>query len=168
MINIFNLFLTLFFLCLLFACSNGNITPHHFSWLFVLIAFFSSIIASLVAYKLKIFNKDSHFSFLHFGFYRHFIKLFFSAFLQSILVVFRIAISSRKIEPKIYSLPIEELEIHTLNLLIFTINMTPGLLFIDLIDDKIVILGLNKSYIEKLDLKQIIRQIDRVDDNKLV
>ena len=96
MINIFNLFLTLFFFWALFAYSNDNL-----SWLYIVFGLVASIATSFTAWKIKIINKHSRFLFLHLGFYKHFLGLIFSSFFQSLLIIFRVAISSFKIDPKI-------------------------------------------------------------------
>ena len=163
MINIFNLFLTLFFFWLLFAYSNDSL-----SWFYVFFGLASATIISLIAWKIKIINKYSHFTFLHFGFYKHFVGLIFSSFVQSLLTIYRVAILSPKIDPKIHFLPVGKLNNSELILLISTINLMPGLLFIGLEDKKIIISALNEAYIKQLNLDKIIHSLDKINDNRLV
>lgn len=163
MINIFNLFLTLFFFWALFAYSNDNL-----SWLYIVFGLVASIATSFTAWKIKIINKHSRFLFLHLGFYKHFLGLIFSSFFQSLLIIFRVTISSFKIDPKIYSLPIKNLNNAQLVLLIPTINLMPGVLFVGFEDQKIIIFGLGDSYVKKLDLDKIINNLEKVNDSRLV
>ena len=163
MINIFNLFLTLFSFWLLFAYSGD-----HFSQLYVLFGLVSSIVVSLIAWKIKIINKYSHFTFLHFGFYKHFISLILSSFYQSLLIAYRVAIASPRIDPKIHFLPIGKLNNSELVLLISTLNLIPGVLFVSLEDKKIIISTVSEFYFEQLDLDKIISSLDKINDSRLV
>ncbi len=163
MINIFNLFLTLFSFWVLFAYSNDNL-----SWFYIFSGLISSIIVSIIAWRIKIITKYSHFLFLHIGFYRHFIGIILFSFIESLLIIFRAAINSSKINYKIYLLPIKKLNNSELVLLISTINLLPGTVFVGLIDKKIAIYSLNKKYISQLNLEKIYNSLERINDNRLV
>jgi len=167
MINIFNLFLTLFFFWLSFAYLGENL-----SWLCVFFGLLSSLIISFIAWKIKIINKYSHLIFLHFGFYKHFVGLIFSAFPQSLLTAYRAAIASQKINPKIHFFLVKSLNNNELVLLISTINMMPHLLFIGVKDKlkgkEVIILSLNDFSVSKLNLRQVISDLDKINDNRLV
>ena len=163
MINIFNLFLTLFSFWILFAFSNGNL-----SWFYVFLGLFASITISFISWKIKIITKHSQFLFLHIGFYRHFLGIIFSSFLPSLLTIFRVAIGSKRIDCKIYSLPIKKLNNVELSLLISTINLLPGTIFVGIEDKKIIICGLNDQYIAKLNLAKIYDDLTKINDNRLV
>jgi multisubunit Na+/H+ antiporter MnhE subunit len=163
MINIFNLFLTLLSFWLLFAYSNGNL-----SWFYVFFGIIASLIVSLISWKIKIITKHSNFLFLHIGFYKHFLGIIFSSFAASLLIIFKVAIGSSKIDYKIYSLPIKRLNNSELVLLIPTINLLPGVIFIRQEDQKIIIFALSKHYINKLDLAKICSELTHINDNRLV
>jgi len=163
MINIFNLFLTLFSFWLLLAYSNGNL-----SWFYILCGLIASSIVSFVAWRIKIITKYSHFLFLNIGFYRHFLAIIFLSFLASLLTIFRAVIGRNRIDCKIYSIPIKKLNNAELILLISTINLLPGTVFIGLEDQKIIICGLNEQYITKLNLEKICVNLAKINDNKLV
>jgi multisubunit Na+/H+ antiporter MnhE subunit len=164
MINIFNLFLTLFFFWILFGYSNDSISPFYISF-----GFLSSALVSFIAWKMKIITKYSHFLFLHIGFYKHFIGIVFFSFISSLLIIFRAAIASPKINPKIYFLPTQKnINKNELVLLASTINLLPGTVFIGLEDKKIIVCSLNESYIAKLNLEKICQNLDKINDNRLV
>jgi len=163
MINIFNLFLTLFFFWLLSAYRNENL-----SWFYVFFGMIASSIVSFIAWRIKIITKHSNFLFLHLGFYKHFIGTILSSFLASLLTIFRAAIGSPKIDCKIYFLPINRLSNAELALLIVTINFLPGVVFIGLEEQKIILCGLNEQYIAKLNLEKIYDNLAQINDNRLV
>ncbi len=163
MINIFNLFLTLFSFWVLFAYSNDNI-----SWFYIFFGLVSSLIVSLIAWKIKIITKYSHFLFLHIGFYKHFIGIIFSSFGQSLSIIFKAAITGREINSKIYTLPVKKLNNTELVLLMSTINLLPGTVFIGLEDKKIAIFALNEKYISNLNLEKIYDNLHKINDNRLV
>jgi len=163
MINIFNLFLTLFSFWVLFSYSNENL-----SWFYIFVGLVSSIIVSLIAWKMRIITKYSHLLFLHIGFYKHFVSIIVSSFLESILIIFRAATNSSKIDCKIYSLPVKKLNNSELVLLMSTINLLPGTVFVGMEDDKITICGLSKKYIGRLNLNKLYDSLDKINDNRLV
>ena len=150
MINIFTLFLTLFSFWVLFAYSNDSL-----SWFYVFFGLVSAIIVSLIAWKIKIITKYSHFLFLHIGFYKHFIGIVISSFFESLLIIYKAAFSNQKIDAKIYLLPVKKLNNTELVLLMSTINLLPGTVFVGFEDKKIAICGLNEKYISQLNLEKI-------------
>jgi multisubunit Na+/H+ antiporter MnhE subunit len=163
MINIFNLFLTLFSFWVLFAYSNDSL-----SWFYVFFGLAASIIVSFIAWKIKIITKYSHFLFLHIGFYKHFIGIIISSFIESLLIIFRAAKCSSEIDCAIYWLPIKKLNNSELVLLMSTINLLPGTIFVGLEDNKIAICGLNKKYMDRLNLEKIYDNLEKINDNRLV
>ncbi len=163
MINIFNLFLTLFFFWVLFAYSNDSL-----SWFYIFFGLASSIIVSFIAWKMKIITKYSHFLFLHIGFYRHFIGIIISSFVESLLIIFRAATSSSKIDCKTYSFPAKKLNNSELVLLMSTINLLPGTVFVGLEDQQITIFYLGIKYMERLNLDKIYDSLEKINDNRLV
>ena len=162
MINIFNLFLTLFFFWLLFAYASGSI-----SGMCIIFGLLSALLVSIVAWKLKIISKFSGFLFLHLGFYRHFIGVIFSSFVPSLIIAFEAATASKKINPHVYSLPIRKFNNKKSALLISTINLMAGIVFVGLEDGKINICSLGNSYLEHIDLDKIIDNLRKINDNTL-
>jgi multisubunit Na+/H+ antiporter MnhE subunit len=140
----------------------------HFSWIYIFAGMVSSFLASFIAFKTKIINKHSHFLFLHIGFYKHFLSLLFSSFLSSVLLILRSAISSRKINPEIHFLSVKKLTNSQLVLLIPTLNLMKGILFISFKDNKIELISFEEKYFKQIDLDKIIENLDKVNDNRLV
>ncbi|MFT6077505.1 MAG: multisubunit Na+/H+ antiporter MnhE subunit [Myxococcota bacterium] len=163
MINIFNLFLTLFFFWVLLAFAGDK-----FSWEYLFIGIGSSIIASLAAWKMKIINRHSHFLFLHIGFYRHFVWLIISSFIGSIAMILKIAFSKSKIDPKIHLLEVEKITNRQLVILIPTINLTKNLLFIGFNKNQLSVANFGSGDFGNLDLDRIIENLDKINDNNLV
>jgi multisubunit Na+/H+ antiporter MnhE subunit len=91
-----------------------------------------------------------------------------SSFAESLLIIFRAAISGREIDCKIYLLPVKKLNNSELVLLMSTINLLPGTVFVGLEDKKIAICGLNEKYVSKLNLEKIYDSLSKINDNRLV
>jgi multisubunit Na+/H+ antiporter MnhE subunit len=127
----------------------------------------SALIVSLIAWRIKIITKYSHFLFLHVGFYKHFIGIIAYYFLESLKIAFNAA-RNKQDNYKIYSLPIKKLNNTELVLLISTINLLPGTIFIGIEGEKINIFALDKKYIEKLNLDKICDSLEKINDNRLV
>jgi hypothetical protein len=123
--------------------------------------------ASFLAWKLKIIRKSSNLLFLHFGFYRHFFKIIFSAFFPSLKIAFRAAIASKEIDPKVFHLKVKKLNKKELLLLAPTLNLMAGLLFVRNEDEKISILSLYDECIFGLNLEEIIANLDQMHDVSL-
>jgi hypothetical protein len=117
---------------------------------------------------MKIINKHSHFLFLHIGFYRHFSWLIISSFIGSILMIFKAAFSKTKVSSKIHLLQVEKITNRQLVLLIPTINLTKGLLFIGFKNNQLSVAKFGSGDFGKLDLIKIIENLDRINDNHLV
>jgi multisubunit Na+/H+ antiporter MnhE subunit len=162
-INIFNLFLVLLSFWLLLAYSGGVL-----SWLYIAIGFVASLTVSFIAWKIKIINKYSSFLFLNIGFYKHFLKIIFSSFFVSIKIVIKIIFSSQDIKPDFYTAPIKKLNNNELVLLINTINLTAGLLFIGLNGKNITIYAVNEKLFKKLNISKICSNLHKINDSRLV
>ncbi|MCE3254782.1 MAG: hypothetical protein K0R25_276 [Rickettsiaceae bacterium] len=162
MINIFNLFLTLFFFWILFSYVNGSL-----SWFYVFFGAASSLIVSIISWKLKIITKRSNFLFLSFGFYHHFFAVIFHSFTKSLKIAFACAFGSKKINPQIHELPLKKPNSRKSILLISTINLMAGLVFVGFKDDKIIICSLHENFIKQLDLPKLLKELNKVNDNRL-
>ncbi|MFT6106632.1 MAG: multisubunit Na+/H+ antiporter MnhE subunit [Rickettsiales bacterium] len=163
MINIFNLFLTLFFFWILLTFSNEKL-----SWAFVFIGAGASLLISLLSWKLKLINKHSKFLFLHVGFYRHFSWLIISSFFGSVLMILKAAFFQSKTNPKIHLLKDEKINSNQLILLITTINLTKNLLFIGFNNNQLTVANFGDSDFGKPDLVKIIENLEKINDNHLV
>lgn len=163
MINIFNLFLVLFFFWLLLAYSGGVL-----SWSYVFFGLITAAIVSFVAWKIKIINKHSSFLFLNLGFYRHFFKIIASSFLASIAVAVDIASQGADIKPKFYSIPIKKLNNNEIVLLINTINLMAGLICVGFKDKNVIVYSVNDQCFKKLDVKKICDNLHKINDSRLV
>lgn len=163
MINIFNLFLVLFSFWLLLAYSGGVL-----SWIYIAIGFVSSLIISFIAWRIKIINKYSSFLFLNIGFYKHFLKIIFSSFFVSIKIVVKTIYGSQDIKPDFYTAPIKKLNNNELVLLINTINLTAGLLFIGLKGRNIIIYATNEKLFKEFNVNKICSNLHKINDSRLV
>lgn len=163
MINIFNLFLVLFSLWILFSYAN-----HTLSWFYIFFGLVSSAIVSFISWKIKIINKYSNFLFLNFGFYRHFFYLIFGSFVSSMVIIFKMVMDSDDINPEFYSVEIKRCTNSELILLITTINLMPGLVCLGFKNKEIIIYALSKRYFKGLNLNKVYKNLHHINDNRLV
>jgi len=163
MINIFNLFLVLFsfWFFLIFANSNINI--------FTISAgiFFCSAI-SYFSWKFKLIGRKTEFLFLSFGFYKFFFNLFFISLFNSFLILFEFLKFTPKINPVIYHIPFKNSKQINISILISAITLVPGVSFIDLKDENIIIYALNENLVKKTNLKNLISNLQKINDNNIV
>ncbi len=163
MINIFNLFLTLFFFWIIIAYSNSTL-----SWFYVFFGMFSALIISFCAWKMKIINKYNHFLFLNFGFYRHFLIIIGSAFLPSLVIIFESLTNKTRNSFGFYQLPVKKLNNLELLLMMSTINLMPGTIFLGINDNQLKIFAINQKYFAKINLAAIYESLEKINDNRLV
>ena len=165
MINIFNLFLFLFALWILFMFSSGNVS--------VLYVFFGILCCSSVAVassRLKLIEEKSELLYLSFGFYRHFFKIFTGNFFSAIKLVASLAFGSKQVHPVICKISLKAKYEFNPALLLATINMTSGLLCIGLKneDHEFLIHAIDEKYFDKFDLQKVCASLDEVNDDNLV
>jgi multisubunit Na+/H+ antiporter MnhE subunit len=168
MLNIFNLFLFLLALWIMFAISAGNV-----SWVYVFFGIGASLLVSIFSYKLQIIEKKSELLYLSLGFYRHFLKIFFNNFSESIKIVLKMALSKNDLNPLVYEVKIDEKISFNPALLMISLNMTAGLFCIGLKDNnpegqKILVHAISRANFKKFDFKKICKSLNNVNDDNLV
>lgn len=163
MTNIFNLFLFLLLLWIIFMFSSNK-----FSTGFILFGVLSSIIVAFSSYQLKLFDKKTEFLFLSIGFYKHFVGLYFKNFFRSFYVLFNMATFDKSIHPTIRYINIKENYKFNYALLIATINMNCGLFAINLAKNKIAVHCVNDSYFFAFDLLKYTINLNNVNDDNLI
>ncbi len=163
MLNIFNLFLFLFALWILFMISAGNI-----SWLYLSFGIIASGLLSLFSYKIRLIEEKSELLYLSFGFYRNFLKIYFENFFSAITLIIALALRREPFKPVIHVVNFDEK--YHLNLALFatTINMTTGLFCIAIRDDEIFIHAAEEDYFTRFDLQKLVKQLRHVNDDNLV
>ncbi|MDX2083201.1 MAG: Na+/H+ antiporter subunit E [Rickettsiales bacterium] len=163
MLNIFNLFLFLFALWIFLIFLTGNI-----SWLYLSCGILSSACSAILSYKLKLIEKKSELLYLSFGFYRHFTKIYLANFVSSLKLIKSLAFSLEPLKPKIEALNLSEYKNFNLSILIATINMKTGLLFVGHDGNKIFIHSIDFEYFAEFDLKKYTKDLTYVNDDNLV
>lgn len=163
MFNIFNLFLFLFALWILFMISAGNI-----SWLYVFFGVIASALVSFFSYKAKLINDDSELLYLSFGFYKHFIKTYFANFFSSINLIIDLTFNSKLVKPALYTVDFSYKEKFNPALLMTTFNMTTGLFCIGVKEDQLTIHAISEKYFKRFDLLKNLIAVSKANDDKLV
>ena len=163
MTNIFNLFLFLLLLWIIFMISSNK-----FSTGFVLFGALSSMIVAFSSYQLKLFDKKSELLYLSIGFYKHFLTLYFKNFWRSFYVLFNLATFGKTFHPTIRYINLKENYKFNHTLLIATINMNCGLFAINVANNKIAVHCVNDSYFFAFDLLKYTINLNNVNDDNLI
>lgn len=163
MLNIFNLFLFLFALWILFMVAAGKV-----SLLYVFFGLLSAVLVAVASFRLKLIEKKSELLYLSFGFYRHFFKIFVKNFFSSINLIIDLAISRKQLSPTLHKVRIDEKLKFNPALLMVSFNMSAGLFSIGAKDDEILIHALDEKYFSQFDLQKICASLNHVNDDNLV
>ena len=163
MLNIFNLFLFLFALWIMFMIAGGNV-----SWLYVFFGILASAAVSIVSSRLNLIEKKSELLHLSFGFYRHFSRIFAQNFLSAIELVIRLALSNKPLHPLVYKLKLDPKNNFNPALLMASFNMTTGLFCIGLKDGEMLIHAIGGIFFNKFDLQKTYLSLSNVNDDNLV
>jgi len=162
MLNIFNLFLFLFALWIVFIATSG-----HISLLYLASGIFAALLVAILSKRLKLIDKKSEMLYLSFGFYRHFLKLFLQNFFPALRLLFKMAFKEESISPVTRKIRNDEPNIN-LSALISTINIMSGLLVIDLKDGEILIHATTEDSLKNLDLRKTQKVLQNINDDNLV
>lgn len=160
--HIFNLFIFLFsiWIFLIFICSS-------FSFSYILLGIISSALISFICARLRLTQKNSEFLYLSFGFYRHFLSIFFKNFFSSIFLICRLAFTKQPIRPIATTIKLPYNKSH-LALLTASINMMTGISCVKIQNEKITIHAIDKKYLEKLDLQELCHNLQDINDDNLI
>lgn len=163
MLNIFNLFLFLFALWILFMIAAGNV-----SWLYILYGIIAASIVSIASARLKLIEDKSELLYLSVGFYRHFSKVFLGNFFSAIKLIIKLALTNKPLHPLVYNVSLNEKNKFNPALLIATFNMSTGLFCISAKDDELMVHAIDEDHFKKIDLQKICKNLSNVNDDNLV
>ena len=163
MLNIFNLFLFLLLLWLMFMLFAGNLSIAYLAYAIL----FSGLI-SWLSYKTKLITKESELLFLSLGFYRHFTKTYFKNILKSLILLLRLAFDKKTIRPLIYSIEADYKNKFNPTLLITTLSMSTGIFCVKIKDNIFYIHSIEEKYFNELNLFKIKKVLPNINDDNLV
>lgn len=163
MLNIFNLFLFLFALWILFMISADQL-----SWLYVFFGILASGLVSVASFRLKLIEEKSELLYLSFGFYRHFFKIFMKSFFSAIKLIIDLAISRKPLHPTLHNVKFSPKNKFNPALLMASYNMSTGLFSIGNKDDEILIHAIDEEYFKKFDLQKTCNSLNNVNDDNLI
>lgn len=161
MINIFNLFLVLLFCWLAFAFAGGVL-----SWFYLFLGIVVSAVISFISWKIKLISRSTNFLFLSLGFYKHFIRLFFTSFFKSIFVLVKSTFKPGY--PTIYYVTIKKQNSTELALFMSTISLIPGLFCLGIQDEELIIHALDEKYFKQTNINHIYNNLKHINDDQLV
>lgn len=145
------------------------IMGHNFSISFAIIGSIFSFLIAAISYRFNLINKKSELLFLSFGFYRHFFKLYFKNFYSSLILIIKVLLGKRNINPVVYKLLIDDSnKSFNPSSLISTINMSTGLLVIFNENNLLLVHALNEEYINNFSFSANMAKLNNLNDDKLV
>lgn len=163
MLNIFNLFLFLLMLWIMFMVAAGKV-----SWLYIFFGILASALVSASSFRLKLIERQSELLHLSFGFYRHFFKIFFKSFFGSLKLLINLALTKEPAHPLVYTVKIDPESNINPALLMASFNMTTGLFCIGAKDGEILVHAIDEEHFKKFDLQKICKSLSNVNDDNLV
>lgn len=164
MINIFNLFLFLLVVWLVFMVSHEKI-----SIIYLIFGIFSSIFVSLICYNLKLIEKKSEMLYLSFAFYRHFFATYLKNFMPSILLLLKLAFGTSKFNHKAYKILLNSIaKRHSSELLQATINLTSGIFTIKNGESYIEVYAIDERFYQNFNLKKTFKTLENINDDNIV
>ncbi len=162
MLNIFNLFL--FLLLLWLGLMFG---AEHFSFTYLIFGILAASLVALGSSRLKLIKKDSELLYLSFGFYRHFINLYFKNFLSSLALIIDLAFLTKSIRPLLYEIKNDFQKINP-SLMIISLNMSSGLLYVGTKKENFIVHAINEKYFTNFNALKISKNLLNVNDDNLV
>lgn len=163
MLNIFNLFLFLLTLWIMFMVAAGKV-----SWLYVFFGILASALVSISSFRLRLVEEKSELLHLSFGFYRHFFKIYFQGFVTAIKLVVNLALAKEPKHPLLYSVKVDPEHCFNPALLMASYNMTVGLFCLGIRDGEIFVHAIDEAHFKKFDLHKICKSLNNVNDDNLV
>jgi len=139
---------------------------HFFVTYFILGIIFAALVA-FASFKMNIIKKDSELLYLSFGFYRHFVSLYFKNFFSSLALIIDLAFSIKPIRPLLYQIK-NDFEQINLSLIITSLNMSSGLLYVGAKNGNIIVHVIDEKYFASFNLLKIRKKLLNVNDDNLV
>jgi multisubunit Na+/H+ antiporter MnhE subunit len=141
---------------------------NHFSWLYVAFGIVGSAVISLISFRLKLIEEKSELLYLSLGFYRHFLKIFFGNFFDSLKIILKIALQKQPFLPKTYVVKIDEKNHLNPAALLASFNMMAGIIPIGFKDNKILLHAIDEQHFQKINLPQLFKSLCNANDDNLV
>lgn len=143
--------------------ASGNI-----SWFYIFFGIIASSLISFASFRLKLLEEKSELLYLSFGFYRHFVKIFFKNFSAEIKLVTDLAFKKQPLHPLVYKIKFIPKSKVNVAVLIASFNMSAGLLLIGSKDDELMIHAINEDFLKRFDLQRTYAEISKINDDNLV
>ena len=163
MLNIFNLFLFLLALWILFMVAGGNI-----SWFYIFFGLGCAAFVSVLSFRFKLIEEKSELLYLSLGFYRHFVKIFFKGFFPSLKLIAKMALDKEPAKSLTYVVEIDAKNNFNSALLIGSLNMSPGLFCIGAKENQVLVHAINQEHFQKFNLQKNFKSLNNVNDDNLV
>lgn len=163
MLNIFNLFLFLLTLWIMFMILAGKV-----SWLYIFFGILASGLVSISSFRIHLIEKKSELLHFSFGFYRHFARIFFKNFFSSLKLIIDLALTREPTYPLVYKVNLDHESQINPALLMASFNMTTGLFCIGNKENEILIHAIDEDHFKKFDLQKIYKSLKNVNDDNLV
>lgn len=162
--NIFVMFLVMATLWMSAIVLLNIFTPYY-----IIFGIIASAICSLLAYRMRCFNKRSKMLFLHIGFYRHFILFFNEVIFGHFKLAFKfLSLRKLKIDPTLDFILIDKDDDEDISIYIDSINLISGVICIAVRKRHLLIHSLHPSFISRLDMHILSKRTNKVPDDSLI
>ena len=138
------------------------------SLFYVMTGLLAAAFVSFLSFRFKLIEEKSELLYLSFGFYRHFVRIFFGNFIASMKIITKIAFSKSSLEPVVYTVKLDAEHNFNPALLATHCNLTAGLFCIRIRKTDVMIHAINASYFKNLNLKKSLKSLDNVNDDNII
>ena len=144
------------------------LTNNNFSVVFAIYGFISCLLISFISFFVNIINSKTEMLFLSFGFYKHFLNLYFKNFFKSLLLIYQLSINRKSFNPSIHKVQIKDNYNFNESLLMATFNLSVGLLSIGTEDRHILVHAIHEDFFYDFDILKNIISLNNINDDNLI
>jgi multisubunit Na+/H+ antiporter MnhE subunit len=163
MLNVSTLFLILFTFWMIISASADFVYPS-----FIILGLLSSIIVTIIAYKIRILNKEHPFLFLQIGFYKYLFGITNQNFFKNFKTAFEFIKKNPKIDPVVDFILLNKNNDSEIALYTTSLGLVPGVLCFSIKRKYIVVHLLDKDYFSLLDMYNANKAVSSVYDDSLI
>lgn len=163
MLNVSTLFLILFAFWMAMSVSANFITIP-----FILLGLLSSIIISVIAYRIKILNPKHQFLFLQIGFYNYLFGIINQNFFKNFKTAFEFIKKEPNIDPVVDYIFVDKENDSETALFVASLGLIPGAICFAIKKKYLIVHLLDKQYLSLLDIHNANIAVSSVYDDSIV
>jgi len=163
MLNVSTLFLILFAFWMIISTSADFIQPS-----FIILGLLSSMVITIIAYRIRILNKERPFLFLQISFYKYLFGIINQNFFKNFKTAFEFIKKNPKIDPIVDFILLDKDNDSEIALYTISLGLVPGVLCFSIKRKYIVVHLLDKDYFSLLDMYDANKTVSSVYDDSLI